>query len=98
MPQIYKVRTAIKWTCGVENGCHTGPFGGRCCHVVLINAHFWSIIASLFSQNLVLHANLNGRVCECLLLEKWFPLQGERGHSSYFRCFQKQNREEGETE
>ena len=19
-------------------------------------------------------------------LEKWFPLQGERGHSSYFRC------------
>ena len=33
-----------------------------------------------------------------LLLEKWFPLQGERGHSSYFRCFQKQNREEGETE
>ena len=32
------------------------------------------------------------------LLEKWFPLQGERGHSSYFRCFQKQNREEGETE
>ena len=33
-----------------------------------------------------------------ILLEKWFPLQGERGHSSYFRCFQKQNREEGETE
>ena len=33
-----------------------------------------------------------------LILEKWFPLQGERGHSSYFRCFQKQNREEGETE
>ena len=32
-----------------------------------------------------------------ILLEKWFPLQGERGHSSYFRCFQKQNREEGET-
>ena len=31
-------------------------------------------------------------------LEKWFPLQGERGHSSYFRCFQKQNRDEGETE
>ena len=31
-------------------------------------------------------------------LEKWFPLKGERGHSSYFRCFQKQNREEGETE
>ena len=31
-------------------------------------------------------------------LEKWFPLQGERGHSSYFRFFQKQNREEGETE
>ena len=22
-------------------------------------------------------------------LEKWFPLQGERGHSSYFRSFQK---------
>ena len=22
-------------------------------------------------------------------LEKWFPLQGERGRSSYFRCFQK---------
>ena len=32
------------------------------------------------------------------LLEKWFPLHGERAHSSYFRCFQKQNREEGETE
>ena len=32
------------------------------------------------------------------ILEKLFPLQGERGHSSYFRCFQKQNREEGETE
>ena len=35
---------------------------------------------------------------DCEILEKWFPLQGERGHSSYFRCFQKQNREEGETE
>ena len=33
-----------------------------------------------------------------LVLEKWFPLQGQRGHSSYSRCFQKQNREEGETE
>ena len=33
-----------------------------------------------------------------LLLEKWFPLQGERGHSSYFWSFQKQNREEGMTE
>ena len=33
-----------------------------------------------------------------VLLEKWFPLQGERGHSSYYRCFQKQNREEGEAE
>ena len=33
-----------------------------------------------------------------VILEKWFPLQGERAHSSYFRCFQKQNREEGETE
>ena len=32
------------------------------------------------------------------ILEKWFPLQGERGHSSYFRRFKKQNREEGETE
>ena len=31
-------------------------------------------------------------------LEKWFPLQGERGHSSYFWSFQKQNREEGVTE
>ena len=30
-------------------------------------------------------------------LEKWFPLQGERGHSSNFRIFKKQNREEGET-
>ena len=29
------------------------------------------------------------------ILEKWFPLQGERGHSSYFWSFQKQNREEG---
>ena len=35
---------------------------------------------------------------ECFKLEKWFPLQGERGHSSYFMCFQEQNREEGETE
>ena len=32
------------------------------------------------------------------LLEKWFPLQGEWGHSSYYRCFQKQNREMGEIE
>ena len=32
------------------------------------------------------------------ILEKWFPLQGERGHSSYFWSFQKQNREEGVTE
>ena len=31
-------------------------------------------------------------------LEKWFPLQGERGHSSYFRSLQKQKIEEGETE
>ena len=31
-------------------------------------------------------------------LEKWFPLQSERAQSSYFRCFQKQKREEGETE
>ena len=29
-------------------------------------------------------------------LEKWFPVQGERGHSSYFRCFQKQNRGGGD--
>ena len=29
------------------------------------------------------------------VLEKWFPLQGERGHSSYFWSFQKHNREEG---
>ena len=39
-----------------------------------------------------------GKVSNPIVLEKWFPLQGERGHSSYFRCFQKQNREEGETE
>ena len=32
------------------------------------------------------------------ILEKWFPLQGERDHSSNFRRFKKQNREEGETE
>ena len=30
-----------------------------------------------------------------LVLEKWFPLQGERTHSLYFWSFQKQNREEG---
>ena len=36
--------------------------------------------------------------CDIFILEKWFPLQGERGHSSYFRYFQKQNREEGKTE
>ena len=30
------------------------------------------------------------------LLEKWFPLLGERGHSSYFLF--KKSREEGETE
>ena len=30
----------------------------------------------------------------CIILEKWFPLQGERGHFSYFWSFQKQNREE----
>ena len=35
---------------------------------------------------------------KCNKLEKWFPLRGERGRSSYFRCFQKKNREEGETE
>ena len=33
-----------------------------------------------------------------IILEKWFPLQDERGHSSYCRSFKKQNREEGETE
>ena len=32
------------------------------------------------------------------LLEKWFPLQSEQGHSSYFRSFQQKNKEEGETE
>ena len=32
------------------------------------------------------------------VLEKWFPLQGERGHSSYCRSFQKQNREVGESD
>ena len=42
--------------------------------------------------------NIEWDIPPILLLEKWFPLQGERGHSSYFRCFQKQNREEGETE
>ena len=35
---------------------------------------------------------------EVLSLEKWFPLQGERGHSSYCQRFKKQNREEGDTE
>ena len=30
-----------------------------------------------------------------VLLEKWFPLQGERAHSLYFWSFQKQNREVG---
>ena len=39
-----------------------------------------------------------GTIFLVVRLEKWFPLQGERGHSSYFRFFQKQNREEGETE
>ena len=29
-------------------------------------------------------------------LEKWFPLQGERGHSSFCRSFKKQNREGGD--
>ena len=33
-----------------------------------------------------------------LLLEKWFPLQGERAHSLYFLSFQDQNREVGGTE
>ena len=32
---------------------------------------------------------------EVIMLEKWFPLQGERGNSSYFWSFQKHNREEG---
>ena len=43
-------------------------------------------------------SGLFNRESRIYILEKWFPLQGERGHSSYFRCFQKQNREEGETE
>ena len=30
-----------------------------------------------------------------ILLEKWFPLQGERAHSLYCWSFQKQNREVG---
>ena len=33
-----------------------------------------------------------------IILEKWFPLQGERGHSSNFQRFKKKNREEVETE
>ena len=33
---------------------------------------------------------------DSLNLEKWFPLQGERGHSSYFWSFQKHNRERGQ--
>ena len=45
-----------------------------------------------------LKSTIRFRVIYIYILEKWFPLQGERGHSSYFRCFQKQNREEGETE
>ena len=33
-----------------------------------------------------------------IILEKSYPLQSERGHSSHFRSFQKQKIEEGETE
>ena len=33
-----------------------------------------------------------------IILEIWFPLQGERAHFLYFRSFQKQNREAGGTE
>ena len=32
------------------------------------------------------------------ILEKWFPLHGERAHLYYFWSFQKQNREEWVTE
>ena len=32
-----------------------------------------------------------------IILEKWFPLQGERAHSLYFWSFQKQNREDRTT-
>ena len=31
-----------------------------------------------------------------IILEKWFPLQGERAHSLYFWSFQKPNREVGD--
>ena len=31
----------------------------------------------------------------CVLLEKWFPLQGERVHALYFWSFKKQNRKVG---
>ena len=47
---------------------------------------------------IVTNAPFSQSLSHIYVLEKWFPLQGERGHSSYFRCFQKQNREEGETE
>ena len=50
------------------------------------------------SAGLALALAINESNTAEVLLEKWFPLQGERGHSSYFRSFQKQNREEGETE
>ena len=40
----------------------------------------------------------NVSVVPFIILEKWFPLQGERPRSLYFWSFQQQNREEGGTE
>ena len=58
--------------------------------VVTLNID-WTPFQSWCSLNQVLLTTDN-------ILEKWFPLQGERAHSLYFWSFQKQNREEGETE
>ena len=54
-----------------------------------------TLLSLLVKYLVILHADPCNK---SYILEKWFPLQGERAQSSYFRCFQKKNREKGETE
>ena len=66
-------------------------------HLVIVKYGDISLVLCI-STRLRLVTILSLLVKYLVILEKWFPLKGERGHSSYFRCFQKQHREVGETE
>ena len=91
------IKARIRWcTCRVENILTLGKLLSLwfCfLHSIVFGAlRVFDPRDSAYAVNLTYDRHMH------IILEKWFPLQGERGHSSYFRCFQKQNREEGETE